>query len=324
MRSPARSRFARVPADDIFPGVATVLLSGASGFIGTELAKSFARDGHRVVRLTRRESPARTDAIAWSAEQGWIDERALAALSPPPEIVVNLAGEPIAQRWTPRRKQAIRDSRVNGTAVLAQAVAALAERPRVFVSGSAIGYYGTNRGDEVLRDSSPPGRDFLAQTAMAWEGATAAAAGAGIRVVISRTGVVIGKHGGAMARLLLPFRLGVGGRIGSGQHWMSWISLEDMVRGLRFLAETPTIEGAVNLCAPNPVRSVDFTKALGRALRRPTIIPAPAFALKLVFGEMALATILASQRVVPERLAGAGFEFRHPRVEDALRFELRR
>ena len=324
MRSPARSRFARRRTDDIFRGVATVLLSGASGFIGTELAGSFARDGHRVVRLSRRESPTRADAIAWSAEQGWIDQRALAALSPPPEIVVNLAGEPIAQRWTPRRKQAIRDSRVQGTAVLAQAVAALPERPRVFISGSAIGYYGSSRGDEVLRETSAPGSDFLGRTAMAWEGATAAAAGAGIRVVVSRTGVVIGKHGGALARLLLPFRLGVGGRIGSGQHWMSWISLEDTVRALRFLAETPTIEGAVNLCAPTPVRSIDFTNALGRALRRPTIIPAPAFALRLVFGEMAQATILASQRVLPEKLAGAGFEFRHPRLEEALAFELRR
>jgi uncharacterized protein (TIGR01777 family) len=303
--------------------VATILVSGASGFIGSELTKAFARDGHRVVRLSRRESSG-ADTVAWNAEQGWIDERALHALNPAPNIVFNLAGEPIAQRWTSRRKQAIRDSRVNGTAALAKAVAGLSVRPRAFISGSAIGYYGTNRGDEVLRETSAPDRDFLAQTAMAWEGATAAASRAGIRVVISRTGVVLGKHGGAMARLLLPFRLGVGGRIGSGRHWMSWISLEDMVRALRFLAETPTIEGALNVCAPDPVRSVEFTKALGRALHRPTIIPAPAFALKLVFGEMAHATILASQRVVPERLAGAGFEFRHPRVEDALAFELRR
>lgn len=304
--------------------MATVLLSGASGFIGSELATSFARDGHRVVRLSRREVPSGGDTIGWHPAQRWIDDRALNALTPPPQIVVNLAGEPIAQRWTPRRKQAIRDSRVNGTATLAKAIVGLAVPPRVFVSGSAIGYYGTDRGDEVLSETSAPGRDFLAQTAMAWEGATAAAARAGIRVVTPRTGVVLGKDGGAMARLLLPFRLGVGGRIGSGRHWMSWISLEDMVRALRFVAETPRLEGAVNVSAPGPVRSVEFTKALGRALHRPTIIPAPAFALKLVFGEMAQATILASQRVVPEKLAGAGFEFRHPRLDDALTFELRR
>ena len=304
--------------------MATVLLSGASGFIGSELARSFTRDGHRVVRLSRGEAPPGEGSIGWSAEQGWIDERALQALAPPPEIVVNLAGEPIAQRWTPRRKQAIRDSRVNGTATLAKAIAALSVPPRVLVSGSAIGYYGTDRGDEVLRETSAPGRDYLAQTALAWEGATAAASRAGIRVVMPRTGVVLGKHGGALARLLLPFRLGVGGRIGSGRHWMSWISLEDTVRALRFVAEAATIEGAVNLSAPNPVRSIEFTKALGRALHRPTIIPAPAFALKLVFGEMAQATILASQRVLPEKLAGAGFEFRHPLVDDALAFELRR
>lgn len=304
--------------------MATVLLSGASGFIGSELARSFTRDGYRVARLSRREASPGEGSIGWSAEQGWIDERALRALEPPPEIVVNLAGEPIAQRWTSRRKQAIRDSRVNGTATLAKAIAALSVPPRVLVSGSAIGYYGTDRGDEVLRETSSPGRDYLAQTALAWEGATAAASRAGIRVVTPRTGVVLGKHGGALARLLLPFRLGVGGRIGSGRHWMSWISLEDTVRALRFVAETARIEGAVNLSAPNPVRSIEFTKTLGRALHRPTIIPAPAFALKLVFGEMAQATILASQRVLPEKLAGAGFEFRHPRVEDALAVELRR
>ena len=303
--------------------MATVLLSGASGFIGSELARSFTRDGHRVVRLSRREAPS-GDSIGWSAEQAWIDERALQALAPPPEIVVNLAGEPIARRWTPRRKQAIRDSRVNGTGTLAKAIAALSVPPRVLVSGSAIGYYGTDRGDEVLRETSAPGRDYLAQTALAWEGATAAASRAGIRVVMPRTGVVLGRHGGALERLLLPFRLGVGGRIGGGRHWMSWISLEDTVRALRFIVDTAIVEGAVNLSAPNPVRSIEFTNALGRALHRPTIIPAPAFVLRLAFGEMAQATILASQRVLPEKLAGAGFEFRHPRVEDALAFELRR
>ena len=304
--------------------MSTVLLSGASGFIGSELARSFTRDGHHVVRLSRQESARDAGAIGWSAEQGWIDDRALSALTPPPDIVVNLAGAPIAQWWSSRRKQAIRDSRVNGTAALAKALASLSAPPRVFVSSSAIGYYGTDRGDEQLDETSAPGQDFLAQTAMAWEGATAAAQRAGIRVVVPRTGVVLGRHGGAMARLLLPFRLGVGGRIGSGRHWMSWISLEDMVRALRFLIDTPTVEGPVNVVAPNPVRSVEFTKALGRALHRPTIVPAPAFALKLVFGQMAEATILASQRVLPKKLAGAGFAFRHPHVVDALAFELRR
>lgn len=304
--------------------MATILISGASGFIGSELTKSFASDGHRVVRLSRRDSPRTENAVGWSAEQGWIDDAALRAVTPAPEIVINLAGEPIAQRWTARRKQAIRDSRVNGTAALAKAIAGLPVPPRVFVSGSAIGYYGSDRGDEVLRENSGPGNDFLAHTAMAWEGATAAASRAGIRVVTPRTGVVLGTRGGAMARLLPPFRLGVGGRIGTGRHWMSWISLEDTVRAFRFCAETPTLQGAVNLAAPNPVRSVEFTRALGRALHRPTIFPVPVFGLKLVFGEMAEATILASQRVIPERLAGAGFQFRHPRVDDALADELRR
>ena len=302
--------------------MATVLISGASGFIGSELVKSFVDDGHRVVRLSHSASQSSGDTIAWDAEAAYIDEIALRHAAP--DIVLNLSGEPIAQRWTARRRVAIRDSRVNGTATLARAIAALSPRPKVLINGSAIGYYGADRGDEVLTERSRPGMDFLAHTAMAWEGATAAAVRAGIRVVISRTGVVLGRRGGAVGRLLLPFRMGVGGRIGSGRHWMSWISLEDVVRALRFLAQTPTIEGPVNLSAPNPVRSVEFTNALGRALRRPTIFPAPAFALKLVFGEMAAHTILASQRVMPERLAGAGFEFRHPRLEEALEFELRR
>ena len=299
--------------------MATVLLSGASGFIGSRLAQSLRADGHRVVALTRRAS---ADAVHWDAEAGRLDTEALARVSP--EVVINLAGEPIAQRWTASRMRRIRDSRVNGTRALAGAVASLTDKPQVFISGSAIGYYGSHRGDELLDEGSAPGSDYLAETALAWEHATKPATDAGIRTVHARTGVVLGRDGGAVQRMLLPFQLGLGGRIGSGRQWMSWISLDDAVRALRFVVDTESITGATNLVAPQPVRNSEFTDAFASVLHRPAVVPVPAFALRLAFGRMADDTILASQRVVPKTLAGAGFEFRHPRVDDALRFELRR
>jgi uncharacterized protein len=305
--------------------VSTVLLSGASGFIGSQLSKSLSADGHRVVRLARPESrstPAVSDIVRWDPEAGYIDRDALARLQP--DAVVNLAGESIAKRWTATRRRRIRESRVRGTTILAEALAALRSKPSVFLSGSAMGYYGAHRGDELLEEHSAPGSDFLAQTARDWERATEAASQAGIRVVLSRTGIVLGMGGGALDQMLLPFRLGVGGRLGSGRQWMSWIALDDVVRALRFLVDTPAVRGPVNLVAPEPVRNAEFTKVLGRVLGRPAMLPVPAFALELLFGTMADHTILASQRLSPKKLAGAGFEFRHPRLEEALRFELRR
>jgi uncharacterized protein len=299
--------------------VATVLLSGASGFIGSRLARSLRDDGHRIVALTRQAS---ADAVQWNAESGTIDTAALARVVP--DVVINLAGEPIAQRWTGARMRSIRDSRVNGTRALAIAIASLPKKPSTFVSGSAIGWYGAHRGAEVLDETSSTGSDYLAQTALEWERATSPASDAGIRVVLSRTGIVLGKDGGALQRMLPPFQLGAGGRIGSGKQWMSWISLEDAVRGLRFMAEQPTLAGAANLVAPNPVQNEDFAKTLGAVLHRPALVPVPALALRLAFGRMADETIMASQRVLPKKIAGAGFEFRHPRLEEALRFELRR
>lgn len=272
-----------------------------------------------MVALTRR---AAGDAVAWNAEAGQVDRSALARLAP--EIVINLAGEPIAQRWTKARMRRIRDSRVNGTRALASALAALPAKPTVLVSGSAIGYYGAHRGDELLNETSNAGSDWLAEVAGEWERATVTAADAGIRVAISRTGIVLGRDGGVLQRMLPPFQLGAGGRIGSGRQWMSWISLEDAVRGIRFLAETAGVSGPVNLVAPHPVRNDEFTDALAAELHRPAVVPVPAFALRVLFGRMADDTILASQRVAPKKLAGAGFEFRHPRVDQALRFALRR
>jgi uncharacterized protein len=300
--------------------VATYLVSGSTGFIGSRLVTSLLDDGHRVIRLTRR---AKSDAdVRWDAESGSIDHDALARAGA--DVVVNLAGEPIAQRWTSERKRRIRSSRVNGTSALAAALAALPKRPAVLVSGSAIGYYGAHRGDELLDEASAAGDDYLAETAGAWERATAPASDAGIRVAISRTGIVLGDHGGVLAKMLPPFRMGVGGPLGNGRQWMSWIALSDMVTALRFLADTASLAGPFNLVAPEPARNAEVSDALGRVLHRPALIPVPVIALRLVYGEMADATALASQRVVPKRLAGAGFTFRHPRLDDALRFELRR
>jgi uncharacterized protein (TIGR01777 family) len=213
---------------------------------------------------------------------------------------------------------------VRGTAALADALGDSPTKPSVFLSGSAIGYYGAHRGEELVDESSAPGPDFLAQTARDWERATERAAGAGIRVVVLRTGLVVARGGGLLSRMLLPFRLGVGGRLGSGTQWMSWIAMEDVVRAIRFLVDTASTSGPMNLVAPEPVRNIEFTQTLARVLHRPAILPVPAILLELLFGTMADNTILSSQRVIPKRLAGAGFVFRHPRLEDALRFELRR
>jgi uncharacterized protein (TIGR01777 family) len=303
--------------------MSTIVVSGASGFIGSRLAKSLTTDGHRVVRLARRQTrPVAGDVIRWDPESGQIDSDALGRVSP--DAVVNFAGEPIGQRWTAQRRREIRDSRVKGTTLLAQAIASLPRRPSVLVSGSAMGYYGAHRGDELLDEESPAGSDFLAQTAREWEQATEAAADAGIRVVLSRTGLVLGADGGVLGRMLLPFRLGLGGRLGTGHQWMSWISLDDMVRAIRFVLESESLRGPVNMATPGPVQNTEFTRTLAGVLGRPAVFPVPSIVLELLFGTMADNTLLASQRMVPKRLAGAGFEFRHPRLDEALRFELTR
>jgi uncharacterized protein (TIGR01777 family) len=304
--------------------VSTILISGASGFIGSHLTKALAADGHRIVRLGRKRSrsPNAKEPIIWDPEAGRIDRETLARLQP--DAVINLAGEPIAQRWTPHRRRRIRESRVRGTTALAEALAAMPAKPNVLVSGSAVGYYGAHRGDDLLDEASAPGTDFLAETARDWERATGAASNAGIRVVLMRTGLVLGNDGGVLAPLLLPFRFGLGGRLGNGRQWMSWIAMDDVIGAIRFFLDTASLSGPVNLVAPEASQNKDFTKVLARVLRRPSVLPVPAFALEALFGTMADNTILASQRVVPKRLAGAGFEFRHPRLEEALRFELKR
>ncbi len=300
--------------------MAIVLISGATGFIGSRLARALETDGHRVVALTRRAGDA--GRIQWDPAHKRLDVRRLEELAP--DVVINLAGEPIAKRWTAARKQAIRESRINGTTALSDALAGVERKPRVFISGSAIGYYGAFRGDELLTESGSTGDDFLAKVTAEWEAATQSAIAAGIRVILPRTGIVLAPDGGALQRMILPFRFGVGGRIGSGCQWMSWISMEDMIRSLIFMIGAAKVAGPVNCVAPHPVQNAEFARTLGRVMRRPAIFPVPAFALRLLFGTMADHTIMASQRVVPEKLTGAGFEFRHPRLDEALRFELRR
>jgi uncharacterized protein len=283
--------------------------------IGSALTASLERDGIEVRPLVRGR--AGKGEIAWDPLAGHVDLAALTGV----EGVVHLAGEPVGERWTESRKRKIRESRVRGTETLVRAICALPQPPTVLVSASGVGYYG-DRGDEQLVEGSPPGNDFLAEVTQAWEAAVEPAGSAGVRVVRLRFGVVIAREGGALERLLTPFRLGVGGQLGTGRQWMSWISLTDAVRAIRFALAQPELRGAANAVAPQPVTNAEFTRALGSALGRPTLLTVPATALRLAFGEMAEVTLLASQRALPQRLEAAGFRFEHPRIEDGLRAAL--
>jgi len=296
-----------------------VAISGASGLLGTALAASLSADGHRVLRF-KRGGITKDDEIGWDPDAGRIDAPALEGL----DAVVHLAGEGIGERrWSTDQKRRIRESRTRGTAVLAAAVASREIRPRVLVSASAIGYYGS-RGDEILTEDSGPGNDFLSEVCQAWEAETRPAADAGVRTVIVRTGIVLTKHGGALQRMLLPFRLGVGGKQGSGKQWMSWIAIDDEIAALRGAIEDDRLNGPVNLTAPNPVTNADFAHALGRALHRPTVLPTPMFPLKAKFGgELVESLLLGSQRVLPARLEAISFPFRYPVLAPALEAILR-
>jgi uncharacterized protein (TIGR01777 family) len=289
-----------------------VAISGATGLIGTALRESLAADGIQIVALSRSPSIPPLETITWDVANGRFDASRLEEV----DAVVHLAGEPIAQRWNEERKKAIRDSRVKSTRLLVEGLKSLKRRPKVLISGSAIGFYG-DRGDETLVESSPPGTGFLPETCQAWEHAAMEAMGLGIRTAVLRTGIVLSTKGGALKKMLLPFRLGAGGPVGSGRQWMSWIHIDDLVGAIRHILQKDEIMAAVNGVAPEPVTNADFSKALGRVLSRPAFLPAPGFGLKIAFGEMA-SILLEGQKVLPKKLLDTGYRFRFPELPGAL------
>ncbi len=302
-----------------------VLISGSTGLVGTAMRAALHAQQHEVLRLVRpgahreslnaspKEQPKEKD-VPWNPA-------AAEALDPAAEdadIVIHLAGASIGEgRWTAQRKTLLRDSRVAATQHLVGALARLRRPPRVFIAASAIGFYG-DRGDELLTESSAPGDDFLASVTRDWEAASMRAAQFGARVVTLRFGIILAKNGGALPRMVLPFRLGAGGRIGSGKQWMSWVTLEEIVAIIGHASATDSLTGPVNAVAPHPVRNAEFAAALGRVLHRPAIFPTPAFALRLALGEMADALLFSSQRVQPQRLEWSGYRFLHPHLVPAL------
>jgi uncharacterized protein len=296
-----------------------ILVTGSTGLVGSALVSELKQAGHTVCRLMRPGTKVETVRgnegfdVKWNPETGELGAAAVGA-----DAVVNLAGASIAHgRWTAKRKRELRKSRVDTTGALVNALAKMAARPRVLVSASAIGYYG-DRGEEVLTEESPACRGFLCEIAQAWEAEAEKAEALGIRVARLRFGVILAKEGGALPQMARPFRFGLGGRIGSGQQWMSWISLEDVVAAVRLALENGAARGALNVVAPEPVRNADFTATLAKTLRRPALFPAPAFALRLALGEMADALLLSSTRVVPVQLEKAGYRFLRPDLAGVL------
>jgi hypothetical protein len=291
-----------------------ILVTGSTGLIGSSLCAFLAAEGHRVLRMVRRR-PAHEDEIFWDPPSGRLDPEALEGIG----AVVHLAGENIAGgRWTEERKRRIRDSRTSGTRLLAQTMARLSNPPKTLVSVSAVGYYG-DRQDAELTEESAPGTGFLADLCREWEKATEPAAERGIRVVIPRLGTVLSPRGGALALMLPVFRAGIGGRIGSGRQYMSWIALEDLVGVIHHAIQCDFLKGPVNAVSPNPVTNRVFAKTLGRVLSRPVLFALPSFAARLIFGEMAEEVLLASARVLPKRLLQSGYRFKYPELEAALR-----
>lgn len=290
-----------------------IAISGATGLVGSELTKALQTAGSEVTRLVRK-NPGATD-ILWDPSETSFDAEPLGEC----QAVVHLAGENIATgRWTPDKKNRIRESRVHSTRLLAESLAKLKQKPPVFLCASAIGYYG-DAGDALQTESSPAGDDFLAEVCAAWEAATAPARDAGMRVVNLRIGVVLSDQGGALAKMLTPFRLGLGGRVGSGKQYMSWIALPDLVGAIRHAIHNEAVSGPLNGVAPSPVTNSEFTRTLGKVLGRPTLFPMPAFMARLMFGEMAEALLLSSTRVSAEKLEKSGYRFEFPDLEAALR-----
>jgi len=296
-----------------------ILMTGSSGLVGTALGSVLARAGHTVCRLVRPQSSANEGAkegfaVAWNPATGELGGAGVGA-----DAVVNLAGASIADgRWSKQRKELLGASRIDTTRALVNALAKMNARPSVLVSASAIGIYG-NRGDETLTEGSKPGTDFLAGLAQEWEAEALKAEGLGIRVVLARFGIILAREGGALPRILTPFKLGVGGRLGSGKQWMSWVTLDDAVGILRFAIENAPVRGATNVVSPQPLQNAEFTSVLAKTMHRPALFPAPAFALRLALGEMADALLLSSQRVLAQVLEKTGYQFVHSDLSAALK-----
>lgn len=290
-----------------------VLVSGSTGLVGRALTPRLRAAGHEVTPLVRPDTPPDVDGVRWDPAAGELDAKAVAGV----DAVVHLAGESIDQRWTDQAKRRILESRVQGTRLLAETLASLDEPPSVMVSASAVGYYG-DRGDTWLPETAASGDLFISRVCREWEAATEPAAEAGVRVVTMRTGIVLSTAGGALARMLSPFRFGLGGRLGSGEQFMPWVTRADVARTVVHLLEDEGVEGPVNACSPNPVRNAAFTKALGRELGRPTVVPLPAAGVRLLFGQMGEELLLASDRVRPAVLEDRGFEWEQPEIEPAL------
>ena len=292
-----------------------ILVTGASGLVGTALQPALKATGHEVYRLVRSSAPNKAAGeIVWNPEQGTIDAASLEGI----EAVIHLAGENIAEgRWTDEKKQRIRESRVKGTRLLSETLAQLKSKPQALISASAIGFYG-DRGDEVLTEQSASGSDFLSEVCREWELSTQPAAQSGIRVVNLRFGIILSALGGALKKMLTPFKLGIGGKVGSGEQYMSWVALDDAVGVILYALETESLRGPVNVVAPRPVTNLEFTKALGSVLSRPTIFAVPKFAARLAFGEMADALLLSSIRVEPLRLKEAGYQFKYPELSATM------
>ncbi len=296
-----------------------ILVTGSSGLIGCALVPFLSAGGHRVARLVRSKTNMGEDRIFWDPDAGALDAAQLEGF----DAVVHLAGETVVGRWTTEQKARILDSRAKGTRLLSETLAKLARPPKVLVSASASGYYG-NRGEEVLTEESSAGSMFLSEVCRVWESSTAAAVQRGIRVVNARIGFVLSAAGGGLAEMLTPFKMGVGGKVGSGRQYVPWISIDDVLGAFLHAIVTANLNGPVNVAAPNPVTNLEFTKTLGQVLRRPTVFPMPAFAARLVFGQMADELLLVSARAAPSRLLASGFQFRFPELEPALRHLLGR
>ncbi|HEV7644126.1 MAG TPA: TIGR01777 family oxidoreductase [Pyrinomonadaceae bacterium] len=292
-----------------------ILISGATGLIAKHLIPALEAKGHEIFSLIRKE-PRNDHEIRWDAEEGFTEgeQAKLEGM----DAVLHLAGEPIGQTWTKEKKRLIKESRTVGTRVLVSALDKTKNPPKHFISASAIGYYG-NRGDEILTEESTPGEGFLPEICVPWEAEARKAADFGARVIFLRTGIVLSKDGGALAQMLTPFSFGVGGVVGGGTQWMSWIALEDMIGAILFALENENVRGAINVTAPNPVTNQTFTKTLGEVLNRPTFIPIPEFGVKFMFGEMGETLLLGGSRVIPKKLQDLGFTFKYPELKEALK-----